>query len=143
MDKDPRGTKYEFCGDIRHFYDSLQPEVVMDRMRQLIKDRRVLDLIWRVVKDGVQIGAYTSQWFANTVLQPMDRLIRESGLCKHYVRYMDNLTIWVEQAQAEKAACARGDMAERPSAPAQRRLADIPDGEEASAHPAGPSTARV
>ena len=45
MDKDPRGTKYEFCGDIRHFYDSLQPEVVMDRMRQLIKDRRVLDLI--------------------------------------------------------------------------------------------------
>ncbi len=94
MDKDPRGTKYEFCGDIRHFYDSLQPEVVMDRMRQLIKDRRVLDLIWRVVKDGVQIGAYTSQWFANTVLQPMDRLIRESGLCKHYVRYMDNLTIF-------------------------------------------------
>lgn len=94
MDKDPRGTKYEFCGDIRHFYDSLQPEVVMDRMRQLIKDHRVLDLIWRVVKDGVQIGAYTSQWFANTVLQPMDRLIRESGLCKHYVRYMDNLTIF-------------------------------------------------
>ena len=31
---------------------------------------------------------------ANTVLQPMDRLIRESGLCKHYVRYMDNLTIF-------------------------------------------------
>lgn len=94
MEHDPKGTKYELCGDIYHFYDSLQPEVVMERMRQLFKDRRVLDLIWRIIKDGVLIGAYTSQWFANTVLQPLDRLIRESGLCKHYSRYMDNLTIF-------------------------------------------------
>jgi hypothetical protein len=94
MEKDPKGTKYELTGDIRHFYDSLKPEVVMDRMRQLIKDRRVLDLVWRIVRDGVQIGAYTSQWFANTVLQPLDQLIRQSGLCSHYVRYMDNMTIF-------------------------------------------------
>lgn len=93
MEHDPKGTKYELCGDIYHFYDSLKPEVVMARMRQLFKDRRILDLIWRIIKDGVLIGAYTSQWFANTVLQPLDRLIRESGLCKHYSRYMDNLTI--------------------------------------------------
>lgn len=91
---DYQGTKYELCGDVRHFYDSLKPEVVMSRMRQLVKDRFVLDLIWRVVKNGVLIGAYTSQWFANTVLQPLDQLIRQSGLCKHYVRYMDNLTIF-------------------------------------------------
>lgn len=94
MEHDPKGTKYELCGDIYHFYDSLKPEVVMARMRQLYKDRRVLDLIWRIIKDGVLIGAYTSQWFANTVLQPLDRLIHESGLCKHYSRYMDNLTIF-------------------------------------------------
>lgn len=94
METDPKGTKYEFCGDIRHFYESLEPEVVMERMRQLIKDRRTLDLIWRIVKDGVQIGAYTSQWFANTVLQPLDQMIRDCGYCKHYGRYMDNLTIF-------------------------------------------------
>lgn len=92
MKYDRKGTKYEFCGDIRHFYDSLTPEVVMDRMRQLYKDRRVLDLIRRVIRDGVKLGTYTSQWFANAVLQPLDQLIRESGLCKHYARYMDNLT---------------------------------------------------
>lgn len=94
MEHDRKGTKYTFMGDIRHFYDNLKPEIVMERMRQLVKDRRVLDLIWRVVKDGVMIGAYTSQWFANTVLQPMDQMVRQSGLCKHYVRYMDNLTIF-------------------------------------------------
>lgn len=94
MEYDPKGTKYEFCGDIHHFYESLKPEDVMDRIRQLIKDHRVLDLIWRIIKGGVLIGAYTSQWFANTVLQPLDRLIRESGLCKHYTRYTDNLTVF-------------------------------------------------
>ena len=94
MKDDPAGTKYEFSGDVYHFYDSLKPEVVMARMRQLFKDRRVLDLIWRIVKDGVMIGAYPSQWFANTVLQPLDQLIRQSGLCAHYVRYMDNLTVF-------------------------------------------------
>lgn len=91
---DLKGTKYELCGDIRHFYNSLKPEVVMARMRQLIKDRRVLDLIERIISGGVLIGAYTSQWFANTVLQPLDVMIRQSGLCAHYTRYMDNLTIF-------------------------------------------------
>lgn len=94
MRNDPKGTRHEFCGDIRHFYDSLKPEVVMDRMRQLIKDHRTLDLIWRIIKDGIKIGAYTSQWFANTVLQPLDMMIRQSGLCNHFVRYLDNITIF-------------------------------------------------
>lgn len=93
MKYDKRGTKYEFSGDIYHFYESLKPEVVMARMRQLIRDHRVLDLIWRIIKNGIQIGAYTSQWFANVTLQPLDQLIRQSGFAAHYVRYMDNLTI--------------------------------------------------
>lgn len=92
--KDRKGTKYELCGDIRHFYDSLDPERVCQRMKRLIKDRKVLDLIERITADGIKIGAYTSQWFANTFLQPMDNLIRQSGYCRHYVRYMDNLTIF-------------------------------------------------
>lgn len=64
-------------------------------MRRLIKDEKVLDLIWRIVKDGILIGAYTSQWFANAVLQPLDHLIREDkDRATHYVRYMDNLTFF-------------------------------------------------
>lgn len=92
MEHDPQGTKHEFSGDIYHFYNSLDPRVVMARMRQLIKDRLTLDLIWRIIKDGVLIGYYPSQWFANTTLQPLDQLIRQSGLCTHYARYIDNMT---------------------------------------------------
>ena len=94
MKEDVKGTRYCFCCDIRRFYDSLKPEVVKERMKELIKDARVLDIINRIVKDGIKIGAYPSQWFANTTLQPLDNLIRQSGLCSHYVRYMDNITVF-------------------------------------------------
>lgn len=33
MEHDPKGTKHEFSGDIYHFYNSLDPKVVMVRMR--------------------------------------------------------------------------------------------------------------
>lgn len=94
MKKDQKGTKYELCCDIHHFYQSLKPEIVLSRMRQLVKDWRIINLIERVLSDGVQIGAYTSQWFANVTLQPLDQLIRQSGCAKHYARYMDNITIF-------------------------------------------------
>lgn len=89
------GKKTRWCVecDIRHFYDSLKPQQVMNRMKRLIKDHRTLDLIYRIIRDGILIGAYCSQWFANTLLQPLDQLIRESG-ASHYIRYMDNFTIF-------------------------------------------------
>lgn len=94
MRNDKRGTKYCLELDIRHFYENLSPDVVIDRMKELVKDRRVLALCESILRYGVPIGFYTSQWFANTSLQPLDQLIRQSGLCKHYVRYMDNFTIF-------------------------------------------------
>lgn len=94
MRQDHKNTKYCAELDIHHFYDSLKPEVVMARMKQLIKDKKMLDVIWRLVKDGIMIGAYFSQWFANTVLQPLDHMIREQLGVKHYLRYMDNLTLF-------------------------------------------------
>lgn len=95
MRNDPKGTKYCAELDIHHFYDNLKPEVVFNRMKQLVKDRRILDLVWRVIKNGILIGAYFSQWFANVVLQPLDHLIRESDFrVSHYMRYMDNFTIF-------------------------------------------------
>lgn len=94
MKYDRKGTKYALEMDIHHFYDSIQPSYVMDRMRELFKDGRALTLVETLVRDGIPIGCYFSQWFANTLLQPLDRLIRESGLCAHYLRYMDNFTIY-------------------------------------------------
>ena len=84
--------------DIRHFYDSLSPDVVMARMKQLLKDHRTLDLIERITREGIQIGAYCSQWLANTFLQPLDQLIRT--MADRYLRYMDNFTIFTRTKKA-------------------------------------------
>ena len=94
MNGDPKHTRYCAELDIHHFYDSLQPQEVMRRMRQLLKDEKMLDVIWRLVSPGIMIGAYFSQWFANTALQPLDHFIRERMGVRHYVRYMDNLTLF-------------------------------------------------
>lgn len=95
MKSDIKGTKYCLQCDIYHFYPSLASDVVMARMRELIKDGKTLDLIERTLFEGVKIGAYTSQWYANTVLQPLDHMIREGDFrISHYERYMDNFTIF-------------------------------------------------
>lgn len=95
MRGNPRDTKYCLELDIYHFYDSLTPKVVMDRLRQLVKDFKVLDLCERILSQGIAIGVYCSQWFANVVLQPLDHAIREMGFdVKRNLRYMDNFTIY-------------------------------------------------
>lgn len=91
-----KGVKYCIEMDIRHFYDSLQPKRVIERLKRLIKDYKTLDLVERITRDGIQIGAYCSQWFANTFLQPLDILIRQNGATR-YIRYMDNFTIFTNR----------------------------------------------
>lgn len=94
LTKDPKNTKYCAELDIYHFYDSIKPSVIESAFRSLIKDEIIVDLIKRIVNDGVQIGAYCSQWFANVLLQPLDHYIREVLRIKHYVRYMDNMILF-------------------------------------------------
>lgn len=91
--KNPTETRWCAECDIRHFYDTLAPKIVMMRMKHLIKDRRTLDLIWRIVKDGIKIGFYTSQWFGNVSLQPLDQAIRDNGIHRS-IRYLDNFTMF-------------------------------------------------
>lgn len=93
MKNDPKGTRWCLEMDIHHFYNSLKPEVVMDRLKRMVKDKKVLELAQSVMAEGVLIGLYPSQWFANTSLQPLDVMIRQNGAA-HYLRYMDNFTVF-------------------------------------------------
>lgn len=142
MKYDRKGTKYEFCGDIRHFYDSLTPEVVMARMRQLYKDRRVLDLIRRIIRDGVKLGTYTSQWFANAVLQPLDRLHPGERLLQALrPLHGQHDGIRPQQTQVAEAPYPCGELAERPRSEAQGRLAGVSGGKTAAQRAAAPAPA--
>ena len=92
--KNREETKYAMEIDIYHFYESLQQEVVMERMRKLVKDKKILDFIEKLISNGIKIGAYFSQWFANTTLQEIDHFSRQELGIKYYIRYMDNLTLF-------------------------------------------------
>ena len=92
MRNDYKGTRWCAELDIRHFYESTKPKYVIKRFKKLIKDKQTLDLIERVIKNGIQIGNYTSQWFENTLLQELDRQI--IAVADHYIRYLDNFTIF-------------------------------------------------
>lgn len=91
-----KGVTYCIELDIYHFYDSIEPKYIIERFKRLIKDYWTLDLIERICADKILIGAYYSQWFANTLLQPLDNLIHETG-ATHAIRYMDNFTVFTDR----------------------------------------------
>ena len=92
--KDKKNTRFAAELDIYHFYENLKSKVVLNRMEKLIKDQKILNFIKILISSGITIGAYFSQWFANTVLQEIDFFVRHKLKIKYYIRYMDNLTLF-------------------------------------------------
>lgn len=94
--RDRKNTKYCLKLDIRKFYPSLKAPVVMRELRRSIKCARTLRLLEVILnsEDGLPIGNYTSQWFANFALQRLDHFIKEELQIVHYVRYMDDMCLF-------------------------------------------------
>ena len=101
--------------DIRHFYKTVNLNKLRDLLHRHIKDKRflqVLDLIifssaeWETLLDdprNLAIGYYSSPWFANIYLTPLDNFItgclykerrgKRLKFVKHYLRYVDDLLL--------------------------------------------------
>jgi RNA-directed DNA polymerase len=93
--------------DIRRYFDSIDHEVLRQRLRRLFKDDRFLQLLDRIVGAfetapgcGLPIGTLTSQYFANTYLDPLDRFVIERLKCRRYARFMDDFILWSDDAGA-------------------------------------------
>ena len=95
LDKDKKNTKYCLKMDIKKFYPSINNEILKRSFRRKIKDKNCLWLIDTIIdaEEGLPIGYYTSQWFANFILEPLDHFIKEKLLVKYYVRYVDDLVL--------------------------------------------------
>ncbi len=102
----PKEIKYVLKIDIHHFYQSINTDLLKERFKNLIHDEKMLALVYyvidsnaaehngEIIKQGLPIGFYTSQWFANWYLQPFDHYIKEVLKAKCYVRYMDDIVIF-------------------------------------------------
>lgn len=95
--RDRKNTKYCLKLDIKKFYPSINQSILKRKFRKIIKDRDTLDLIDLIVdsaEQGVHIGNYTSQWFANFYLQGLDHYIKEQLKVPYYIRYMDDMVLF-------------------------------------------------
>lgn len=95
--EDRKYTKYCLKLDIKKFYPSIDKEVLKRKFRKILKDRDTLELLDLIIDsgvDGLPIGNYTSQWFANFYLQDLDHYIKEQLHIKYYIRYMDDMVLF-------------------------------------------------
>jgi RNA-directed DNA polymerase len=93
--QDIPGTQYCLKMDIRKFYPSIDHEVLKQLLRKKIKDNDLLWLLDEIINstDGLPIGNYLSQYFANFYLTYFDHWIKEEKKVKYYFRYADDLVI--------------------------------------------------
>lgn len=103
--------KYFVKLDIRHFYQNIECDKLYAMMCRFIKDERFLSIVKELVyasaddngtgvMRGTAIGYYSSPWFANIYLTPLDRFVTEQlykmrrgkrvYYVKHYLRNVDD-----------------------------------------------------
>ena len=93
--KDPNGTMYCAKMDIRKFYPSINHEILKSIVKKKIKDKSLLKLLFEIIDsaDGVPIGNYLSQFFANLYMAYFDHWVKEELKVKYYYRYADDIIL--------------------------------------------------
>ena len=93
--KDPNGTMYCAKMDIRKFYPSINHEILKSIVKKKIKDKSLLKLLFEIIDsaDGVPIGNYLSQFFANLYMAYFDHWVKEELKVKYYYRYADDIVL--------------------------------------------------
>lgn len=94
--RDVDNARYCLKIDIRKFYPSIDHNVLKQVVRKKIKCADTLDLLDKIIDsaEGVPIGNYLSQYFANLVLTYFDHWIKEVKRVKYYSRYADDMVFF-------------------------------------------------
>ena len=104
--KNDKACRYFVKLDIRHFFDEINGDLLMQILAGKIKDKDVLWAFEQIINSApipCPVGYYTSPWFANLYLEKLDWFV-EQGLYKerrgkrvkyvrHYLRYVDDILL--------------------------------------------------
>ena len=103
--ENPTKIKYVLKADVKHFFPSVNIEVLKKLLRKKIHDEKFLEVLFIVLDSniaiyedqeiymGLPIGYYLSQWLANWLLTEMDYKIKQEFNIKCYVRYVDDFVL--------------------------------------------------
>ena len=99
--------------DLAQYFDTVNHDILIDMLREEIKDERVISLIRKYLKSGVMEGGVTSPSIAGTpqggnlspllsniYLTKFDKLMESRG--HKFVRYADDCNIYVKSQRAAK-----------------------------------------
>jgi len=87
--------------DVRKFYDSVSKIVLRGLLRRRFREADLLELFDQLLASyetrpgyGIPIGALTSQYLGNFMLDRLDQAIKATGRAHRYLRYMDDAVVW-------------------------------------------------
>src|SRR3989344_4528408 len=92
---------YYLKADIKHYFDTVSNEILINIIKKKIKDEKVIWLIKQILNNfdfevkgvGMPLGNYTSQFFANVYLNELDYFVKHELKAKYYIRYVDDFVI--------------------------------------------------
>ena len=105
---DSQVAGYCLKADIRHYFNEVNHEILLNILRRKIKDKKIIWLIEKILenssrigggganqlcKRGMPLGNLTSQFFANVYLNELDYFVKHLLKEKYYIRYVDDFVI--------------------------------------------------
>lgn len=96
---------YYLKTDFRHFYESIDHEIMKQMVRETFKDKRIIRYFERLIdrnEKGLAIGVGSSQYLANLFLSACDHYFKEVLKIKYYFRYMDDILIIIPTKEMAK-----------------------------------------
>jgi RNA-directed DNA polymerase len=112
-----QGYRVAVDADLSKFFDTVDHDILMNRVARRVRDKRVLQLIGRYLRAGVVIngrrqdtrkgvpqGGPLSPLLANILLDDLDNELEKRG--HHFARYADDFVILVKSHRAGKRVMA-------------------------------------
>ena len=106
-----QGYKYAVCLDLTKYFDTLNHELLMNMLREDIKDKKLIDLIKKYLKSGVMEngivvatregspqGGNLSPLLANIYLDKFDKEFESRGV--KVIRYADDILLMAKSIRA-------------------------------------------
>ncbi|MGL4520792.1 MAG: reverse transcriptase domain-containing protein [Phocaeicola sp.] len=101
---DPIGTQYCYKFDIHKFYDSVNQDMLMESVKRVFKDKKllaILDGFVRMMPTGISIGLRSSQGLGNLFLsEHLDHHFKDVLGVQYYYRYCDDIVV-LSKAKAD------------------------------------------